>query len=155
MSLRKITARTVAVTLLATGGIAAGTGTALADEASASGASGAAGLAAVETNGVSTGDLQVRDGCELIVICGTVYNRTDRTITVTMDWADPSGHARRLGAGKNTEGWGDVDGIYVPTNRKMKVFIQSTFDNRWVTWKHGWHKIRSDEVASVHKVYKP
>ncbi|MFB7852648.1 hypothetical protein [Streptomyces sp. NPDC056053] len=150
--MKKIMARAMAVTLLATGGIAAGTGTALAEK---NGSRSGAMVVPAEKSGVPTGGLKVRDGCQLIVVCGTVYNETGRTITVTMDWGDPSGNARRLGAGKDTEGWGDVDGIYVPTSRKMEVFIQSTFDNRWVTWKHGWHKIRTDEVASVHKVYKP
>ncbi|MEU1286635.1 hypothetical protein [Kitasatospora sp. NPDC005856] len=99
-------------------------------------------------------DAGILGGC-VFGVCGTVYNRTSETVSVTMNWGDIQHTIRRLNGHANTEGWGDVDGIYVPTQRKMDVFITSTFGNRWVHWGPGWHKISTDEYAHIDRIYKP
>ncbi|MFF4384570.1 hypothetical protein [Kitasatospora sp. NPDC001547] len=99
-------------------------------------------------------DTRILGGC-VFGVCGTVYNRTSETVSVTMNWGDIQNNICRLNGHANTEGWGDVDGIYVPTQRKMDVFITAPFGNRWVAWGPGWHKISTDEYAHIDRIYKP
>ena len=105
--------------------------------------------------------------CWPLSVCGTIENRSNRTLRVTFAWPDDGttrslrggSDIRSLPAGKSTAGlWRgeDADGVEVPYGCTAAVELEEFNLKRYVTWRWSasepWFRVRTHQVARVLKV---
>jgi hypothetical protein len=89
------------------------------------------------------------DGGCVLTICGEVYNDQAVGLYVTMNWCCTDN--RYLDGYEDTVGWGDVDGLQIPSGCEGKVEIENFPQGAYQTylWGSGWHRIHTNQRAFV------
>ncbi|MCX5606900.1 MULTISPECIES: hypothetical protein [unclassified Streptomyces] len=95
----------------------------------------------------------ITGGCEWYG-CGTLNNTTGRGLYATLEWGnndnDRWANARYVPSGTSLGGNGtDVDGVYISGGCSVSGVIYGGAYNYPVVWYSGWHKIRTNETASL------